>query len=44
VEAGHARPADAVAASRAVLNERLAAAGQTYDEFVWSLTPEGVAA
>ncbi|WP_432511207.1 PAS domain-containing protein [Kineococcus sp. SYSU DK001] len=41
-EAGHARPADALAASRALLTERLA--GQTYDEFVWSLIPAGDAA
>jgi PAS domain S-box-containing protein len=43
-EAGHSRPADAVAASRSLLSQRLSAAGQTYDEFVWSLTSEGVAA
>ncbi|MEW1959981.1 PAS domain-containing protein [Kineococcus sp. NPDC059986] len=44
VEARHSRPADAVKASRAALAAQLAAAGQTYEEFVWSLTPEGAAA
>jgi PAS domain S-box-containing protein len=44
VEARFSRPAEAVAASRALLAERLDTAGMTYDEFVWSLSPEGVAA
>jgi len=37
-ESRHARPADAVAASRQLLTARLG--GQTYDEFVWTLIPE----
>jgi PAS domain S-box-containing protein len=33
----HARPADAMAASGALLEARLAELGRTYDEFVWDL-------
>ncbi|WP_432564544.1 PAS domain-containing protein [Kineococcus sp. SYSU DK003] len=44
VESRHSRPADAVAASRALLAQRLQAAGQSYEEFVWSLVPQGAAA
>jgi PAS domain S-box-containing protein len=44
VEARQTRPTEAVAASRALLAERLAAAGMTYDEYVWSLSPEGAVA
>ena len=36
-ERRHPRPADAVAASRALLEAELARLGQDYDEFVWSL-------
>lgn len=39
-EQRHTRPADAVAASADLLERRLREMGQTYDEFVWSLTPE----
>lgn len=37
-ESRHSRPADAVKASRLLLDSRLG--GQTYDEFVWTLIPE----
>jgi len=37
-ESRHARPADAVEASRRLLAARLD--GQAYDEFVWTLVPE----
>lgn len=37
----HSRPADALAASTRLLDERLAARGQSYDEFVWSLAGAG---
>ena len=43
-ESRHSRPAEAVRASRALLEQRLAAAGRTYEEFVWSLLPAGAAA
>lgn len=36
-EARHPRPTDAIAASRAELEDLLAQRGATYDEFVWSL-------
>ena len=36
-ERRHARPADAIAASTALLQEVLDERGQTYDEFVWTL-------
>lgn len=36
-ERRHARPADAMAASGALLEARLAELGRTYDEFVWDL-------
>jgi len=39
-EQRHARPADAMAASGALLDARLASLGLTYDEFVWSLEAE----
>lgn len=38
VERQHARPSDAIAASTAVLDAVLEERGQTYDQFVWSLT------
>lgn len=43
-ERRHQRPADAMAASGALLDAHLATLGQTYEEFVWSLeaTPAGV--
>ena len=37
-EATHSRPADAMAASGALLTTELAARGMTYDEFVWSVS------
>lgn len=40
-ERREARPADAMRASGGLLEQRLGELGQTYDEFVWSLTPEG---
>ena len=43
-EARHSRPADAVAASTALLEATLASAGQSYDEFLWSLAGARVAA
>lgn len=36
-ERGHARPADAMAASGALLQTHLAERGQDYEEYVWSL-------
>lgn len=36
-ERRHAKPADAMAASRALLDAELATLGRTYDEFVWGL-------
>ena len=36
-EARHANSRDGLAASTALLNARLTALGQTYDEFIWSL-------
>lgn len=36
-ERKHSLPADAMSASRLVLDRELAALGKTYDEFVWSL-------
>ena len=39
-EARHSRPADAVAASTALLGTVLAEAGASYDEYVWSLTAQ----
>lgn len=36
-ERKHSRPADAMTASGVLLEHELAAAGQTYEEFVWSL-------
>lgn len=41
-ERRHTRPADAMAASGALLTRALADRGQTYDEFVWTLTGETV--
>lgn len=38
VEKQHAKPADAIAASAAELQTELAKRGQTYDEFVWSIS------
>ncbi|WP_183098361.1 PAS domain-containing protein [Nocardioides pelophilus] len=43
-ESRHASTSDAVEAGKALLDAELAAAGQTYDEFVWSLSQEEVAA
>ncbi len=43
-EARHSRPADAIAASTALLEATLASAGQTYDEFVWAITATRAAA
>lgn len=40
----HSRPADAVAAGTDVLHAALADAGQTYDEFIWTLAGTKVAA
>ncbi len=40
-ERRHARAADAAQASYALLTERLAAQGTTYDAFVWSLIDLG---
>jgi PAS domain S-box-containing protein len=37
-ERRHARPADAMAASEALLNRRLRELGHTYETYVWSLT------
>ncbi|HTX01711.1 MAG TPA: PAS domain-containing protein [Acidimicrobiales bacterium] len=39
-ESRHARPSEAMEASTAVLLERLQAAGVSYEQFVWSITPE----
>ncbi|UQU65713.1 PAS domain-containing protein [Couchioplanes caeruleus] len=39
-ELRHNRPADAVAASRRLLAAELEGRGQSYDEFVWSLTAD----
>ncbi|MFB9879034.1 PAS domain-containing protein [Planobispora siamensis] len=41
-ERRHARPADAIAASTALLDKTLKERGMTYDEFVWSLAGEDV--
>lgn len=41
-ERAHSRPADALAASMAQLDGILAERGETYDEFVWSLTADPV--
>jgi PAS domain S-box-containing protein len=41
-ERRHPRPADAIVASRAVLEAALAERGQTYDQFVWALAGQGV--
>jgi PAS domain S-box-containing protein len=38
-EAGHPHSADGLAASTALLTSVLQGAGQSYDEFVWSITP-----
>ena len=43
-EQRHSRPADAVAAGTEVLAATLAAAGQTYEDFLWSLAGTRVAA
>ena len=43
-EARHSRPADAVAASTALLEATLEQAGQSYDQFLWSLAGTRVAA
>lgn len=43
-EARHSRPADAVVASTALLQTTLTSAGQTCDEFLWSLAATRVAA
>ena len=43
-ESRHSSTRDAVEAGKALLESELAAAGQTYDEFVWSLSQEEVAA
>jgi PAS domain S-box-containing protein len=43
-ESRHPRPTDAIAASTAQLNELLAERGLSYDEFIWSLARERVAA
>lgn len=40
-ERRHAKPADAMAASGALLEAHLAARGQDYEEFVWSLIGAG---
>ena len=41
-ENGHARPADALAASSGQLDTVLAERGMSYEQFVWSLTKETV--
>ncbi|MGC9670369.1 PAS domain-containing protein [Planosporangium sp. 12N6] len=41
-ERRHERPADAIAASTALLNEIVMANASSYGEFVWSLEPEEV--
>lgn len=43
-EQRHARPADAMAASGALLDQALAARGQTYEEFVWDVITTGARA
>lgn len=43
-EQGHSRPTDAIAASTAMLADVLAARGQSYDEFIWTLAGAKVAA
>lgn len=43
-ERAHPHPPEAIAASSALLTRRLAELGTTYDEFVWSLDAEAVAA
>jgi PAS domain S-box-containing protein len=43
-ERRHSRPADAIEASTALLNRKLADRGQTFDQFVWSMTSESVGA
>jgi PAS domain S-box-containing protein len=43
-EARHAKPTDAVEAGHVLLQEILTERGLTFDEWVWSLTPEEVAA
>lgn len=40
VEARYSRPADAIAAGMDELRHRLDQLGQTYDQFVWSITKE----
>lgn len=40
VEARHHKPADAIAAGTEEFARKLAALGQTYDQFIWSLTKE----
>jgi len=44
VESRHPSTKDAVEAGKELLEAELVAAGQTYDEFVWSLSQEEVAA
>lgn len=43
-ESMHSRPAEAIAAGTALLDEVLAGAGKTYDEYVWTLAGARVAA
>lgn len=43
-EARHTTPQEAVNAGRRVLEEALASAGQTYDEYVWTLIRRALAA
>jgi PAS domain S-box-containing protein len=42
VERAHPRPADAVAAAMESFGHRLTDLGQTYDQFVWSLTRQEI--
>lgn len=43
-EQGHSRPADAIAASSAMLADVLASRGQSYEEFIWTLAGAKAAA